>query len=120
MRNRDEDRRVRAAIAAQQARSEQVVAVQRDGRGRVVALQLARGDRVTASTGYWMIYVDRYAFHVRTPDETGRAYIQVVTPTATEGPYFRIRHADANQDALDRLPECGWPESPDDAAPTPG
>lgn len=116
MKNREEDRRVRAAIAAQQARSEQVVAVQRDGRGRVVALQLARGDRVTASTGYWMIYVDRYAFHVQTAGADGRAYLQVVTPTVTEGPYFKIRHEHAEQDALDRLPECGWPESQDEAA----
>ena len=116
MKNREEDRRTRAAIAAQQARSEQVVAVQRDGRGRVVALQLARGDRVTASTGYWMIYVDRYAFHVQAPDSAERAYVQVVTPTVTEGPYFKIRHDDADQDALDRLPECGWPEAQDEAA----
>lgn len=116
MKNRDEDRRARAAIAAQQARSEQVVAVQRDGRGRVVALQLARGDRVTASTGYWMIYVDRYAFHVQLPGSTERAYVQVMTPTVNEGPYFKIRHQDPHQDALDSLPECSWPEAQDEAA----
>ena len=111
MAKRDEDRRAPAAIAARHVKSEQVVAVQRDGRGRVVALQLARGDRVTAATGYWMTYVDRYAYFVQPPGSTQRAYVGVMSPTVAEGAYFMIHHEDAANDNLDWLPECDWPEA---------
>jgi glycine/D-amino acid oxidase-like deaminating enzyme len=111
MGKKEEDRRAWAATAAQQAKAEEVVAVQRDGRGRVVALQLARGDRVTAATGYWTTYVDRFAYFIRSPGSGERAYIQVLSPTVADGPYFIIRREDAANDNLERLPECEWPDA---------
>lgn len=73
-----------------------VVGVERDARGRAVVLVLATGVKVAATEGYWTIYTNPRAFYVQLADSERRVYVDVVSPTVLDGPYFRIRPGDTN------------------------
>lgn len=85
-------------------RAQQVVAVERFN-GNVVAIQLANGKRVPAHVGYWETYIHKDAFYVQRPGSRDRAYLEVPYASAIQPLRFVIRHRDAANDNLDRLPD---------------